>query len=151
MDITLHLVLQRPPVGVDFCLQKGSGGGYEMIQKQRSDGGDMEFSLSIQLKNDTQKINAPRFTGPFVQGKPLAQFFYIDVGQYAGQTDGWARRIKVPLTGIDWNTIAELSQHPNAVLATKIPGTAKDGGPNCATVKPFEGWHVKSIRSARIE
>jgi len=142
MDIKLHVLLQKPPAGVDFAIQKGSGNNYETIQTQRSDGGDLQFSLSIQLKNDPQKTSEPRFTGPFVQGKPLGQFFYIDVGLYAGQADGWARRIKVPLSGIGWDTIAELSKHPNAILTTKIPGTAKDGGPNCATVKPFEGWQV---------
>lgn len=142
MDITLHVLLQKPPAGVDFAIQKGSGNNYETIQTQRSDGGDLQFSLSIQLKSDPQKTNEPRFTGPFVQGKPLAQFFYIDVGQYAGQADGWARRIKVPLSGISWDTITELSKSSDLILTTRIPGTGKDGGPNFATVKPFEGWQV---------
>jgi Family of unknown function (DUF5990) len=29
----------------------------------------------------------------------------------------------------------------NKILETKVPGTGRDGGPNCATVKPFEGWN----------
>ena len=28
------------------------------------------------------------------------------------------------------------------VLETRVPGTAKDGSPTCATVKPFAGWKV---------
>jgi len=27
-------------------------------------------------------------------------------------------------------------------METSIPGTGKDGGPNCATVKPFNGWKI---------
>jgi hypothetical protein len=30
----------------------------------------------------------------------------------------------------------------NAVLETAVPGTAKNGEPMCATVKPFEGWRM---------
>lgn len=26
--------------------------------------------------------------------------------------------------------------------AARVPGSAKDGGPNCATVKPFHGWSL---------
>ncbi|MGN6569100.1 MAG: DUF5990 family protein [Flavipsychrobacter sp.] len=142
MDIILHIILQKPPTGVDFGIQKGSGSKYETIQTQRSDGGDIQFSLTIQLKNDAQKINEPRFTGPFVQGKPGSQFFYIDVGTYAGQEDGWSRRIKIPLTNIGWDIIDLLHKHPEAVLSASVPGTGKDGGPSCATVKPSQGWQV---------
>jgi hypothetical protein len=30
----------------------------------------------------------------------------------------------------------------HAVLEARVPGTGKDGGPSCATVKPFEGWKL---------
>jgi Family of unknown function (DUF5990) len=145
MDIQLQLLLQKPTPGVDFGIQKGSGSNYETAQTQRSDGGDLQFDLTIQLKSDTQKTNEPRFTGPFVQGKPLSQFFYIDVGKYTGQTAEWGGRIKVPLSGITWETIAQLSKHPTAILTTKIPGTARDGSPNLATVKNFDGWKIKKL------
>jgi hypothetical protein len=26
----------------------------------------------------------------------------------------------------------------------RVPGKGKDGGPNCGTVKPFDGWKVRS-------
>ena len=28
------------------------------------------------------------------------------------------------------------------MLQATIPGTGKDGGPSCATVKPIDGWKV---------
>ncbi|SDG86614.1 DUF5990 family protein [Mucilaginibacter sp. P19] len=142
MDIQLCIRLQNPPEGVDFGIQKGSGTGYETIQTQRSDGLDIQFNLTIQLKSDPQKINEPRFSGPFVQGKPASQFLYIDVGEYAGQVGGWSRRVKIPLSGVTWDMITQLSHHPTAFLITSFPGTTKDGSPICATVKPFEGWKV---------
>jgi hypothetical protein len=41
------------------------------------------------------------------------------------------------------NTIKELATDSNKILEARVPGTGKDNGPNCATVKPFEGWRVK--------
>jgi hypothetical protein len=29
------------------------------------------------------------------------------------------------------------------VLEARIPGTAKDGGPSCATVQPLDGWKLR--------
>ncbi|HMG10299.1 MAG TPA: DUF5990 family protein [Mucilaginibacter sp.] len=146
-DLTLHIVLQKPPVGVDFGLQKGSGSKYETIQTQRSDGQDMQFKLTVQIKGDRQKGDAPQFTVPFVQGKPLSRFLYIDIGEFAGQVGGWSRRIKIPFSGITWDIISQVINDPNAVLETSFAGTGKDGGPNCATVKPFDGWRVKVLSS----
>jgi hypothetical protein len=69
---------------------------------------------------------------------------YIDIGTYAGQVETiWSRRLKVPLTGITWNDIDSVSK--DSLLQAIVPGTGKDGSPNCATVKPFGGWHL--IRS----
>lgn len=143
MDITLHILLQAPPAGIDFGIQKGSGNNFETIQVQRSDGGDIRFGFTVGLKSDLQKVNNPRFTGPFVQGKPPEQFFYIGMGLYAGQTNGeWNGRIKVPLHVIGWDIIDRLEKDPGAMLSTTIPGTAKNGGPIFATVKDFTGWKI---------
>ena len=30
------------------------------------------------------------------------------------------------------------------IFETRVPGTGRDGGPNCATVKPFAGWKSKN-------
>jgi len=38
--------------------------------------------------------------------------------------------------------IDDLLAKPNRSLVAEIPGTAKDGGPSCATVKPPDGWKV---------
>src|SRR5262245_30927176 len=132
-EVRLRLVLERPPAGVDFGLQEGKGNGYKTVQKQRSKGGDLTFNFTMAVKD---KDGAPNFLGPFAQGPPTDRFIYIDIGEYAGQKDcPWSRRLKVPLGGITWQTIEN-----GPVFEARVPGTGKDGGPNCATVKPFGGW-----------
>ena len=133
-EVTLRIVLLRPPAGVDFGLQKGRGSAYETVQRQRSDGQDVAFELSVGAKGN--RAASPTFVGPFVQGPSGGRFMYVDIGTYAGQTDTvWSRRLKVPLTGISWDMIES-----RKILEARVPGTGKDGGPSCATVKPFDGW-----------
>lgn len=39
-------------------------------------------------------------------------------------------------------TIKELSTKSNKILEARVAGTGRDNEPNCATVKPFSGWHI---------
>jgi Family of unknown function (DUF5990) len=78
-----------------------------------------------------------------VQGPSGERFVYIDIGTCAGQTDTvWSRRLKIPLRGITLIMIGQLQNNTQMILETRVPGTGKDGGPNCATVKPFAGWKL---------
>jgi|SRR6266498_2381689 len=143
-DLTLHIILQKPTANVDFGLQKGSGSQYETVQTQRSNSEDLHFSLTIKIKSDRQKDPSPKLTGPFVQGQSPDKFIYIDIGTYAGQANTiWSRRLKIPLTGITWDIVDRMGTDSKFILETTVPGTGRDGGPNCATVKPFEGWKIK--------
>ena len=142
-ELTLKIVLEKPPSGVDFGLQKGSGNKYETIQIQRSSDKNLEFEFTITVKLNNDGL--PNFLGVFVQGPPTQRFIYIDIGTYAGQKDtSWSRRLKIPLIGISLNTIKELSTNSNKILEARVPGTGRDGGPNCATVKPFSGWLISN-------
>ena len=145
-EITLHIILINPFPEVVYGLQKGSGNDYETIQKQKSNSQDLSFRFTAIVKGDRQKDQSPKLAGDFVQGPTGAKFVYIDIGTYAGQVNTeWARRLKVPLLGITWQDIDKLMADAKLVLETSIPGTGKDGGPNCATVKPFEGWKCKKL------
>ena len=76
-----------------------------------------------------------------MQGPAGQRFVYIDIGTCAGQTGTpWSRRLKIPLNGITWELVDRASTDARAVLESRVPGTGRDGGPNCATVKPFAGW-----------
>lgn len=137
--VTLQIILNKPPSGVLFGLQKGSGSNYETIQKQMSGSGDLTFAFDVSVKGDKLKDEIPKLTGPFVQGPATGRFVYIGIGTYAGQLNTvWSRRLKVPLSGFTWDLLGSLTEQ--TVLQTTVPGTGKDGGPNCATVKPFAGW-----------
>ena len=146
-ELTFRIVLEKPPAGVDFGLQKGRGSAYEVIQRQRSGIGDLCFEFTVRVSADS-KGGGPTLLGPFVQGPPDARFVYLDIGTYAGQQDTqWSRRLKVPLSGITLQMIDQIKDPSKIVFETRVPGTGKDGGPNCATVKPFSGW--KLTRASR--
>lgn len=141
-ELVFQIILVKPPPEVVFGLQKGSGNAYETVQKQFSNSEDLIIRFTARARGDREKDSFPNFSGSFVQGPAAGQFVYIDIGTYAGQQGSiWARRLKIPLTGITWKDIDSFSGH--SVFEASVPGTGKDGGPNCAMVKPFGGWHLK--------
>lgn len=145
-ELTLRIVLEKPPSGVDYGVQKGRGVDYETLQTQRSKGQDLHFDFPVRAKH-TGKDAPPNFLGPFVQGPTGERFVYIDIGTYAGQTGTcWSRRLKIPLRGITWAMIDYVVEG-KSLLETRVAGTGKDGSPSCATPKPFAGWKVSKSRS----
>ena len=139
-EISFRVRLQKPPAGIDYALQRGRANKYEVAQRQRATGDDLTFEFTINTKPG--KDSAIDFSGAFVQGSVGGRFIYINIGSYAGQINAqWNRRLKIPLTGITQSEIDEILKTPG-VFETSVPGTGKDGGPNCATVKPFAGWSV---------
>ncbi len=140
-ELILRIIIVNSPPGVDFGLQKGKGTDFETIQLQRSGQAEIRFEFSVTVRNNAKSV--PDFFGPLVQGPSLARFIYIDIGTYAGQNNtGISRRLKVPLYSIDKETMKHLLMNKDVILETWIEGTAKDGGPTCGTVKPFNGWKI---------
>lgn len=141
-DLRLRIVLEKPTPGVDFGLQAGQGTKYKTIQTQRSKSGDLAYDCIITV-NDNRKGGLPNFLGPFTQGPPTDRFIYFDIGQFAGQSDScWNRRLKIPLIGITWEMIRQASADGGVVLETRVPGTGKRGGPNCAKLNPPPSWKI---------
>ena len=136
-QLTLRIILENPPAGIDFGVQSGSGNNYETIEKQRSNGTRLTFEFQVTVK-DNRSDGQPNFLGSITQGPPTGRFVYLDIGRYAGQfnTD-CARRLKVPLGSITWDMIKR------GVVEVHIQGTGRDGGPTCGTAKDVK-W-----RSAR--
>lgn len=143
-ELTCRIVLEDPPAGVDFGLQIGRGAECKTVQTQRSKGKDLSFEFSVGVRAAGSKTSAPPdFQGSVVQGSPSQRFIYIDIGTYAGQRNTpWSRRLKVPLVGITSEMVDRATKDARRVVETRVPGTGKDGGPACATVKPFDGWTV---------
>jgi hypothetical protein len=132
--LTLRIVVENPPPGVAFALQKGSGSVHEPVQRQTSDGADLTFEFQPVIRDVSDSMAA--LGGPFVQGPPRKRFVYLDIGTAAGQFgSAWSRRMKVPLEGIPAKML-----RTGGILEARVPGIGRDGGPNCATVRDFEGW-----------
>lgn len=140
MELRLRVTLVRPPSGVQFCLQGRTASDLE--QRKVSTGGDLSFDFAIRVAPGDG--GRPRFLGPFTQGPPDKRFVYLCVGTLAGQTDScWTRRVKVPLTGITESLIDVARRSPAGRLEGRVWGTAKDGGPVCASVPLLEdGWRL---------
>jgi Family of unknown function (DUF5990) len=138
-DLLLRIILVSPPPGVRFCLQRGRD---ELVSSVDSTGDDIAFDLSVRVKD--ADAATPRLLGPFTQGPPDARFVYICSGMSAGQAGScWSRRAKVSLTTITRALIRQSQSRPGSRLQARIPGTAKDGGPSCATVPLLDGgWEV---------
>jgi Family of unknown function (DUF5990) len=137
-ELTLRVVVEKPPAGVDFGLQKGRGSNYETVQTQRSKTHDLRFEFTVRAKQGEDDV--PTFLGPFAQGPADQRFVYVDIGTYAGQSETqWSRRLKIPLSGITWQMVDQAANSSTA-LEARIQGTGRDGGPSCGTVKPFAGW-----------
>jgi len=141
-EVPMRLVLIEPPAGVDFGIQRGHGSQYETLFVQQRTRRDVSFDFSLAVTAN-RKDGEPNFQGPLAQGPSAGRFIYIDVGTYAGQKDTpWSRRMKVPLKGITWSLIRKAMSKPGYKLSARIPGTGKDGGPNCATVQLLGDWQI---------
>ena len=150
-DLHLRIVLEKPPAGVDFGLQRGQGPRLQTVQIQRSNGGNLTFDCSVTVK-DNRKDGLHNFLGPLTQGPPTERFIYFDIGQFAGQKDScWNRRLKIPLVGITWDMIRQASAHQRLVLETSVPGTGNGGGPMCAKLKHVDWKVVRSDQRRRAE
>jgi hypothetical protein len=142
-ELTFQVSLRKPPTGVNFALQLGRTTTSTLVQVQRSEGEDLQFEFRLTVV-PTGRGTPPDFRGPASQGRKGERFIYLCSGQYAGQADSpWARRLKVPLTGITPELVQCALQNPTAALRAQVPGTARDDGPNAATVQPFDGWTLQ--------
>lgn len=139
-ELNFRIILESPPSGIDYGLQKGGGNDYEVVQKQRSKSHNLHFEFNARVKEG--KDGQPVLLGPFTQGPPQQRFAYLDIGTYAGQADSpYGGRLKIPFRDLTWDVVKKASSG-KAVLETRVPGTAKNGGPTYATVKPFAGWTI---------
>jgi Family of unknown function (DUF5990) len=142
--VNCRIVLETPPPGVDYALQKGRGSTSETVQTQRSDGSNLRFEFTAGARTAG---SSPDFRGPFIQGPAGGRFVYIGIGTFAGQTGTpWSRRLKIPLKGITSEMIRRASATQGAVLEARVEGTGRDGSPACASVKDFDGWHLRLAR-----
>lgn len=144
-DVALRLIVERPPAGATWRMQRGRDA---LVAPVRETADAVAFALSLRVAEGPD--GAPTLRGPEAQGPPASRFVYLNSGTYAGQAGtSWSRRAKVPLTGISPALLARARATPGAVLEARIAGTARDGGPACASVKLLdEGWRLVTDEGA---
>ena len=140
-EYTLRLQIRvvQPQAGVQWCLQKGAS---ERTQQIVSSGADLDFNLDVRAQPADD--GGVRFLGAYTQGPVKGRFIYVCSGTSAGQFGScWTRRAKVPLSGISWPMVVDACSTPDASLSAEFEGTARDGGPACATVKLLQAdWRI---------
>ncbi len=135
--LTVRITLLAPPAGVMFSLQEGDATSAHAVW---STGADLTFDIPVRIEDGPD--GAPRWLGPHVRREGRRRFAYYCSGRHAGQPHTeWSRRGKVFLTDIPVDLVRRALAEGRA-LAASFPGTAKDGGPSCATVKPVGGWSL---------
>lgn len=141
-ELPLRITVLNPPSGTTFRLQRGKGQD-DLVPPTRIADGRLEFDFTVRLSPDL-KDGKPNLRGPFAQGSPADRFVYVNSGTLAGQAGScWTRRAKVPIWNISGELIESFLAEADGILEARIAGTAKDGGPCCATVPLLDGgWRV---------
>jgi hypothetical protein len=131
-EVALRIIVENPPVR--FALQRGK---HELLEAMSATAKEQVFEFSVRAREGAD--GAPNFLGPFAQGPVGGRFVYVNSGRLAGEPHcEWTRRAKVPLGGITWAMIKK-----GCVIEARIGGTARDGGPACATVPLLGGgWKI---------
>lgn len=139
-ELQIILVLTAPPSGVLFAVQHGRDG---LLQPYASTAESISFAITLSL-GPALADGSFNFRGPFAQGTPADRFVYVNSGTYAGQLGcRWERRAKIKLAGIPRQLVEAAAGDANCAIEGRIPGTARDGGPVCATVPPLSiGWYL---------
>ena len=150
--IPMRIVVVSPPVGVNFSLENNGN----LVSVTQSTGEDITFDFDAVVKPQ-RNTGVPNFTGTFARGTTSKRFFYVNIGELAGQADcEWERRAKIWIsTGypksliqeeVTWQMVKAVSENPSKVLMARYMGTDKDGGPSCATIELIDGGWIIADR-----
>jgi hypothetical protein len=131
-EIRVRIVIEQPVPGVLHSLQEDDA---PLDPKLSKAGEPLAFDFPLRI------APGPKFYGKQVRPEgPVRRFVYIRIGTAAGQhLSPWTRRMKIDIHDIDQALLDEAVA--GGVLQGTIDGTAKDGGPACATIRPVT-WRV---------
>lgn len=139
-ELPLRITVVRPLPGVAVQIQRGRS---ELLSPTNETNDTISFRFAVRVRHP-RGDEPPRILGDFAHGPPRGRFIYVNAGKRAGQTDScWDRRAKVSLMTITRAQIDAVLAQGGAFLEARIAGTARDGGPACATVPLLDhGWRV---------
>ena len=136
-EIRMRIVIDEPVVGVAHSLQSKDGGP---LDAKCSNGGEpLVFDFAIRV------APGPRFFGDQVRREgPERRFVYVRIGQMAGDlASPWTRRMKIDIHDIATEMLDRAAR--GGVIETRVHGTARDGTPACATLKPTSRRTVQPL------
>lgn len=138
-SITLRLTLIDPPSGVPWAVQLGR---MDLLPPTRVTRNQVTFEIPLELT--TSSDGEVRLRGEAVQGPRGGRFLYVNSGSRAGSHGSvWDRRAKVPLESVPLAQLKATPAEEPVLLQATISGTAKDGGPACASVPLLQaGWTI---------
>lgn len=139
MPVTLRLRVVRPPPGVRWAVQLGRD---ELLPPIHAAHDELVFEVPLILGPNLR--GTVQLRGAAIQGPPAARFVYVNSGKRAAEPlSCWDRRAKVSLATIDISALQDVMGH--AVVDGAIHGTARDGGPACASVALIDGaWKLRA-------
>lgn len=139
VPVTLRITIIDPPAGARWAVQLGRD---ELLLPVSSTARHVVFDVPVVFGPNARGVSQLR--GAAVQGPPAGRFAYVNSGRRAGDAwSSWDRRAKVSLSAID--AAALLTVDGPVVLEVAIQGTARDGGPACASVPLLQaGWTLRA-------
>jgi hypothetical protein len=128
-EIRARIIIDHPVPSVLHSLQSKERGPLD--PKRSGSGEALAFDFALRIGP------GPKFFGDQVQREgPVRRFVYIRVGQAAGDhASPWSRRMKIDVHDTD-PALLDAAMCDGKILELTVEGTAKDGTPACATVKP---------------
>jgi hypothetical protein len=127
-EIAARVVIENPVPGVLHSLQDKDG--HPLDPRQSNNGEALSFDFPLRVSP------GPKFFGDQVRREgPDRRFIYIRIGTAAGQHGSpWSRRMKIDIHDTDQQLIDRAIA--GGTLELVVNGTAKDGSPICATIRP---------------
>jgi hypothetical protein len=130
IDVDFRIVIEQPVIGVHYSLQAKDESPLD--PKSSRAGEALIFDFPVRIGP------GPKFFGDQVRREgPVRRFVYVRVGQLAGDCSSpWSRRMKIDIHDISVD-ILDRAVDGGGVIEIRVPGTAADGTPACATVRPI--------------
>jgi hypothetical protein len=128
-EIAVRILIENPVPGVPHSLQSKDGAPVDA--KRSTSGEPLAFDFPIRV------AEGPKFFGDQVRREgPVRRFVYIRIGRLAGDCSSpWSRRMKIDIHDLE-PTLVEQAVAGDGVVEIAVDGTAKDGSPACATMRP---------------
>jgi len=137
VEVRARIVIERPVPGMLHSLQEDDA---PLDAKQSRAGEPLAFEFPLRIEPATGDGGAKFFGKQVRREGPVRRFVYIRVGTAAGQRlSPWTRRMKIDIHDIDPQLLA--GAMTGGVLEATIEGTAQDGSPACATIRPVR-WRI---------